>query len=211
MISIHAPTWGATQMLLRGMGVLSFQSTHPRGVRLYQIQNLIPLKKFQSTHPRGVRQAFLKQNCHDCCISIHAPTWGATYLICTEFVSDLFQSTHPRGVRLLEHHRSGFPQQFQSTHPRGVRLKVIRTRFDDFKFQSTHPRGVRLIVNNSRERADSFQSTHPRGVRRARPPCQDRGRRISIHAPTWGATRGPKSLKKQSYEFQSTHPRGVRL
>ena len=32
-------------------------------------------------------------------ISIHAPTWGATFFIYTFASSTVFQSTHPRGVR----------------------------------------------------------------------------------------------------------------
>ena len=55
-VSIHAPTWGAT-VLLRWMLQLGylFQSTRPRGAR--------PLDETQ----------FLCQ-----IVSIHAPTWGAT-------------------------------------------------------------------------------------------------------------------------------------
>ena len=57
--------------------------------------------------------------------------------------------------------------EFQSTHPRGVRrLRFMPTAFP-IMFQSTHPRGVRLLVRN---------------------PCNHRGG-VSIHAPTWGATR----------------------
>ena len=55
------------------------------------------------------------------CISIHAPTWGATFSWRAFSARSLFQSTHPRGVR----HNvplADFPHsQFQSTHPRGVR------------------------------------------------------------------------------------------
>jgi len=55
-VSIHAPAWGAT----RGQGPRerrrTFQSTHPRGVRLYLVRRL-------------------KVYCY---VSIHAPAWGAT-------------------------------------------------------------------------------------------------------------------------------------
>jgi len=36
-------------------------------------------------------------------------------------------------------------QEFQSTHPRGVRRCLSVTDKSNFKFQSTHPRGVRLL------------------------------------------------------------------
>ena len=58
-ISIHAPTWGATVRLSGTRFVQSFQSTHPRGVRHEQIQNLTEIIKFQSTHPRGVRRLMM--------------------------------------------------------------------------------------------------------------------------------------------------------
>ena len=35
------------------------------------------------------------------CISIHAPTWGATWVRAESRCRSKFQSTHPRGVRLL--------------------------------------------------------------------------------------------------------------
>ena len=54
-------------------------------------------------------------------ISIHAPTWGATFYF-AEMMSYLaFQSTHPRGVRPRLDELSGAGMIFQSTHPRGVR------------------------------------------------------------------------------------------
>ena len=77
-----------------------------------------------------------------------------------------------------------------------------------------------------------FQSTHPRGVRRTLHRAVRRVQGISIHAPTWGATRMCFTLCISSryfnprthvgcdeelntliahYKFQSTHPRGVRL
>lgn len=42
------------------------------------------------------------------CISIHAPTWGATLAQREALTKLLFQSTHPRGVRLLSHQMIGF-------------------------------------------------------------------------------------------------------
>ena len=55
-----------------------------------------------------------------------------------------------------------------------------------------------------------FQSTHPHGVRPHRAIRYGLGRRVSIHAPTRGAT----SLNFFIFQlvlFQSTHPHGVRL
>ena len=56
----------------------TFQSTHPRGVRL----NTAALKSipnlFQSTHPRGARPEKCKEVDYEKYVSIHAPTRGAT-------------------------------------------------------------------------------------------------------------------------------------
>ena len=56
MVSIHAPAWGATVVII-----------------FTALKNL-----FQSTHPRGVRPLPCGQ-CQGCrLVSIHAPAWGAT-------------------------------------------------------------------------------------------------------------------------------------
>ena len=54
-----------------------------------------------------------------------------------------------------------------------------------------------------------FQSTHPRGVRPLNTAAFTR-LRVSIHAPTRGATENHVHQMEQK-KFQSTHPRGVRL
>ena len=101
VISIHAPTWGATQRLIISVQILSyfnprthvgcdsdlytsctpspqFQSTHPRGVRLCGASERAHPQQFQSTHPRGVRHNPRLGLAAGVDISIHAPTWGAT-------------------------------------------------------------------------------------------------------------------------------------
>ena len=55
VISIHAPTWGATSATNSITTANTFQSTHPRGVRQFLRQMDVNEIKFQSTHPRGVR------------------------------------------------------------------------------------------------------------------------------------------------------------
>ena len=56
IVSIHAPTRGATLMGFHKVHNKAFQSTHPRGVRLIGSSNYAFSNEFQSTHPRGVRQ-----------------------------------------------------------------------------------------------------------------------------------------------------------
>ena len=98
-ISIHAPTWGATQEAVTKAIDLQFQSTHPRGVR--------PTVSYDG------EEIIL--------ISIHAPTWGATEGDGVKSDVGVFQSTHPRGVRRGASRYVAKYCSFQSTHPRGVR------------------------------------------------------------------------------------------
>ena len=56
-VSIHAPVWGATYVLMLVLTIYRFQSTHPCGVR-----------------PGDYVIAMVDH------VSIHAPVWGATSL-----------------------------------------------------------------------------------------------------------------------------------
>ena len=79
---------------------VSFQSTHPHGVRLlYLLVTFRPPERFQSTHPHGVRLARCVDLPPGAAVSIHAPTRGATSGIDQPIRERQFQSTHPHGVR----------------------------------------------------------------------------------------------------------------
>ena len=77
-------------------------------------------------------------------------------------------------------------------------------------FQSTRPRGARPCHATFPLVSILFQSTRPRG---ARPLVMAESvliRRVSIHAPAWGATAARKCYSGTRW-FQSTRPRGARL
>ena len=76
-VSIHAPTRGATRLILLIYRLTVFQSTHPHGVRLFS-----PAIIVKETE-----------------VSIHAPTRGATEAKKRRPSRSMFQSTHPHGVR----------------------------------------------------------------------------------------------------------------
>mgnify|MGYP005763444197 CR=1 FL=1 len=100
-------------------------------------------------------------------ISIHAPTRGATR------VSD------PRfSNRII----------FQSTLPRGERQRSICMTMRNTRFQSTLPRGERRIRDFLNRFLRIFQSTLPRGERPEYIKNDVLVLKISIHAPTRGAT-----------------------
>ena len=77
-VSIHAPTRGATFLCFHPASVAQFQSTHPHGVRRRPFRAFSSIPMFQSTHPHGVRLS-----------TTHYPARYAS----------AFQSTHPHGVR----------------------------------------------------------------------------------------------------------------
>ena len=124
------------------------------------------------------------------CISIHAPTWGATSRLIRHNISlpNFNPRTHVGCDSTLT--LALWPNfQFQSTHPRGVRLDIVEGVRPLVTFQSTHPRGVRRYQYADVYVPRKFQSTHPRGVRPRALGAKRVRLPISIHAPTWGATR----------------------
>ena len=120
-------------------------------------------------------------------VSIHAPTRGATVVFTFKNHAFVFQSTHPRGVRRFVPRFSGYKFKFQSTHPRGVRLVEHVFVYPNHKFQSTHPRGVRQLTEFKGTPAASF---NPRTHEGCDVQLFKRFRLdfVSIHAPTRGAT-----------------------
>jgi len=78
-VSIHAPTWGATPGDATTDADRAFQSTPPRGGRPTGFGVNLNIGKFQSTPPRGGRLAGSLVVHRQCFVSIHAPTWGATF------------------------------------------------------------------------------------------------------------------------------------
>ena len=78
IVSIHAPTWGAT-----GCGKSSGRdyrvSIHAPTWGATQTDAAVGVEHvFQSTHPHGVRQFNGAAPAVPIIVSIHAPTWGAT-------------------------------------------------------------------------------------------------------------------------------------
>ena len=143
-ISIHAPTWGATLVLIAYDAVLVISIHAPT---------------WGATYGRRLQHSVQA-------ISIHAPTWGATSrLAADECMVLIFQSTHPRGVRHSDVAPLTVELQFQSTHPRGVRpvLKVFRGYTTEISIHAPTWGATRAVL--AAGKIVQFQSTHPRGVR----------------------------------------------
>ena len=187
-ISIRAPTRGATLHFLRHFRCHVFQSALPRGERL--VGNDLFLKKtiFQSTLPRGERPfplRFPRQSCY--------------------FNPRSHEGSDPYPV-----YQKSLGRKFQSTLPRGERPPCCVKSGTVIRFQSTLPRGERPLISFIKICLSTFQSTLPRGERRSAGALSAGSGKISIHAPTRGATLllNSDTLIEQ---FQSTLPRGERL
>ena len=99
-VSIHAPTWGATQNRwynARQTGVSihapTWGATFHRHMFTAQIGVSIHAPTWGATQVRRRCSLFMR-------VSIHAPTWGATHIMLIRLDVHKFQSTHPHGVRL---------------------------------------------------------------------------------------------------------------
>ena len=172
VVSIHAPTRGATVIPCKKSSISWFQSTHPHGVRLGpEIIKLGPVHVSIHAPTRGATTC--RQACRGSLlrVSIHAPTRGAT-----------------NTGRYISRVATGFNPRTHTGCDAGVRGEHTHTVLRRHGFQSTHPHGVRLIMSFSIKKNGMFQSTHPHGVRRSVYFRDDGQGHVSIHAPTRGAT-----------------------
>ena len=112
-------------------------------------------------------------------VSIHAPTRGATWRSEISIKADGFQSTHPHGVRHYAKYTKRHNLSFNPRTHTGCDTGDFREPKRMYWFQSTHPHGVRL----SRQSKAVFRS------------------RVSIHAPTRGATFKPSGANAGRLRF----------
>ena len=150
-VSIHAPTWGATE----------------------NAQVDVPYWEFQSTHPHGVRHGNVPKSFRTCIVSIHAPTWGAT-----------------------NSHKKPRCKAHVSIHaPTWGATNVLPPPCIMFPCFNPHTHmGCDKYVEDKKEDVQQFQSTHPHGVRLPVSCFMLPWYKVSIHAPTWGATSPIASL-----------------
>ena len=188
IISIHAPTRGATLM-----SWVVIEGT-----------------RFQSTLPREERRIPTKSYPYSGLISIHAPTRGATMHFLAKDKCVLFQSTLPREERRWLHFNSICTYLCISIHAPTRGATLIKNRiFQKLVFQSTLPREERPLSN---ELKSSIRYFNPRSHERSDTSITFNTTGldiISIHAPTRGATvycTTAPCLKL----FQSTLPREER-
>ena len=133
-ISIHAPTWGATSLILFALVVLIISIHAPTWGATFKIpRSHVRRVLFQSTHPHGVRRNAIKYLWRWQHISIHAPTWGATKFSWSQSRCDQISIHAPTwGATIGKLTLISRSLIFQSTHPHGVRhnlsFRLLLTR-----------------------------------------------------------------------------------
>ena len=186
-ISIHAPTWGATFRYRTLIVLTSFQSTHPRGVRLTSIEVKDVISHISIHAPTWGATCYICEPVAAKKISIHAPTWGATYIsypLANENNISIHAPTWGATCQTLT-----LFFVFGNFNPRthvGCDFSFFHLIGCNIHFNPRTHVGCDILKNLIVLRY-----------------------LISIHAPTWGAT-VPCRLLYGGWQFQSTHPRGVR-
>ena len=208
VVSIHAPTRGATRCSSPSRKGAVFQSTRPRGARLRAPGSA---KRIESFNPRAhagrdtreIRRDFTVR------VSIHAPTRGATTEEASINDDGKFQSTRPRGARRSRRRGCGTRRRFNprahaGRDGRSEPLTARWWRFNPRAHAGRDPgqrhahRGQRVSIHAPTRgatrragRGGARNRFNPRAHagRDHAPVPPLRGRRVSIHAPTRGATR----------------------
>ena len=151
---------------------------------------------FQSTRPRGARLVTFIVTFRFC-VSIHAPTRGATAYACKKYNIACFNPRAHAG-RDNTLNKYFFKTRFQSTRPRGARHANPPVKAGAIVSIHAPTRGA-TYCQCLCTRIPKFQSTRPRGARHHLSHHISRFH-VSIHAPTRGAT--PQSCTTcTSYRF----------
>ena len=189
MVSIHAPTRGATSLTQKG--AVKMAGFNPRAHTGRDAHTLeVCINVVVSIHAPTRGATYLPVSKLDKgIVSIHAPTRGATNFFISSFVFFLFQSTRPHGARPGAYDLNKLAKGFQSTRPHGARLQK--------RLHSSAP------ITCFNPRAHTGRDING--------DCNKNEQAVSIHAPTRGATFLPCSVRSSPRLFQSTRPHGARL
>ena len=167
VVSIHAPTWGATIHREFAVSYNKFQSTRPRGARPL-LQTLAALQAcFNPRAHVGRDSSSFGDSSLECSFNPRAHVGRDT--LCNLpagitsrfnprahvgrdpegdffFLDTEFQSTRPRGARrTTPAHRTSCPRCFNPRAHVGRDSLILPTKTNSVEFQSTRPRGARPI------------------------------------------------------------------
>ena len=142
-----------------------FQSTHPHGVRHYDINGIDKLNLFQSTHPHGVRLTI------ESGVALPNGFNPRTHTGCDKALSTCVQlgkGFNPRthtGCDSLTPSDPNLPPVSIHAPTRGATHARLNQSQHNVLIQYNHPHGVRPRNTPLLVLICVFQSTHPHGVR----------------------------------------------
>ena len=211
MISIHAPTRGATCFTHYDFPfLLYFNPRSHEGSDRYLLIIFLLADRFQSTLPRGERPTSTGKTGTTATISIHAPTRGATNLMNAN-VTKYFISIHAptRGATIEGGVGVGVTSDFNPRSHEGSDTDSSKAVGADIISIHAPTRGATRDVYGYETAANISIHAPTRGATRRNLDIYVLIA-ISIHAPTRGAT-APITNNTAFSVFQSTLPRGERL
>ena len=142
-----------------------FQSTLPHGERPTSPPNITLLNSFNPRSHMGSDGRVFLSDCQRY-VSIHAPTWGATYDKVGNKGMTQFQSTLPHGERQRLSALIDKELVFQSTLPHGERQVVTTQQPTTERFNPRSHMGSDPHTTAHTKLQSQFQSTLPHGERR---------------------------------------------
>ena len=202
VVSIHAPTGGATpSACTRNRNGFWFQFTRPRGARHAGLLHGRGWVSRFNSRAHGGRDTAQSPRRPPKDVSIHAPTGGATSAIAAETARAKFQFTRPRGARPHPSLQQNIGRSFNS-RAHGGRDKTPLDVWHLAQFQFTRPRGARPARGCQSGTGRCFNSRAHGGRDLAGPLCGGRAG-VSIHAPTGGATSSTSRARTRRASFNS--------
>ena len=177
-VSTHAPAWGATTSACPTSIPTKFQPTRPHGARHGSLIWKSGRMMFQPTRPHGARQADAAKELVEVVVSTHAPAWGATDSYVQQWYKAKFQPTRPHGARPTQPYINTPLYTFQPTRPHGARRQPT-------------PKARATCSFNPRARMGRDILSTPGG----------QFKKVSTHAPAWGATSRAFTLSLSSFGF----------
>ena len=208
LVSIHAPTGGATRAMSSAITALAFQFTRPRGAR-HGVRTCTHWRSvFQFTRPRGARRRRRRG----------ASPWrrfnsrahgGRDLTDPSSFPVQSRFNSRAHGGR----DRAGWVRTstaYVSIHaPTGGATGHAVSAFGFKEFQFTRPRGARHNMRIDHHWVDGVSIHAPTGGATLISPGEGPLFDVSIHAPTGGAT-STILFCRPGAKFQFTRPRGAR-
>ncbi len=149
---------------------------------------------FQFTRPRGARHAADWLSMPDPPVSIHAPARGATVRV-DHFLGRYAVSIHApaRGATQARSILDG--RSLVSIHAPARGANALCGRLEAANSFNSRAREGRDNHQQGATTMNEFQFTRPRGARLTLRALLRRSRRVSIHAPARGATKGPPNME----------------